>query len=111
MGYKVINKNAIVAKKDNTTTDTIFYFLELDEAKEYLKAVNEFTEFNKKSDTSSTLPNEHILEPMTKEEEKKFSFRIPAPYQIPHKTITRPLSINDNEPYWVTTKELLLPQK
>lgn len=108
MGYKVTNKNAIVMVKDNTVTDTIFYFLELEEAKEYLKAVNEFSDFNKTKDIPV---NEHILEPMTEEEEKKFNFRIPAPYQIPHKTITHPLTFNEGEPYWVVTKELLLPSK
>lgn len=103
MGYKVTNKNAIVGKNTNTITDTIFFFPSLELAQEYYDSV--------KNSTFNGDMTEHILEPMTDEEEEKFGFIIPLSYQIPHKMIVKPLIIPENEPYWVETKELLMPKQ
>lgn len=101
MGYKVTNKNAIIGKNTSTITDTVFFFSTLEQAEEYYDMVC--------NSTFNTEESEHILEVMTEEEEEKFSFQIPLSYQIPHKMIVRPLVVPQNEPYWVETKELLMP--
>lgn len=102
MGYKVTNKNAIIGKKKNTVTDTVFFFPTIELAQEYYDSVLN-SPFNGEM-------KEHILEPMTEEEVEKFGFTIPLNFQIPHKMIIRPLIIPENEPYWVETKELLMPR-
>lgn len=106
MGYKVVNKNALINKKKNIVIDTIFFFNNLDNAKEYLELCKTFKSFGKKKLDEEEIP---MIEPMTEEEQRKFSFEIPLNYQIPHKTITRPYTIKPNEPYWVQTNELLMP--
>ena len=96
MGYKVINKNAIVNPKKNIVIDTIFFFNTLESAEEYVKFSHE-------------LGSEKHIEKMTKDEECKFNFTIPLNYQIPHMTITRPYAVTKNQPYWIQTSELVMP--
>lgn len=104
-GYKVTNKNAIVS--ENKTTDTVFFFQDLISATEYY---NTICGFDTSCDIKQCLEKEHILEPMSPEEEEKFNFKIPLNYQIPHKMITKPIFINEKEPYWVEIRELLMPK-
>ena len=108
MGYKVTNIAAIVSEEKNLVMDTIFFFATKEAAEEYYQIV---------LNADENFPNkkvEHILKPMTADEEKKFNFAIPATpinMTIPHKTIKRPLVIPENEPHWIETQELVWPNK
>lgn len=106
MGYKVYNRNAIIG--EDTITDTIFYFETKEEAIDYVLSKKSFNEFktNVCEDEKKYI---EMIEKMTDEEKEKFSFKIPGNFQIPHKIIVRPLEIPKDEPYWIETKELLLP--
>lgn len=108
MGYRVYNKNAMIGK--DTVMDTIFYFETKEEAIEYVLSKKKFNEFQTDicEDEKKYI---NMIEKMTNEEEEKFSFRIPGSFQIPHKVIVKPTEIPTDEPYWIETKELVLPNK
>ena len=113
MGYKVTNIAAIVSEEKNLVMDTIFFFQTKEAAEEYYQLVISADE---KFPTKKVrvLKAEHILKPMTADENKKFNFAIPATpinMTIPHKTIKRPLVIPENEPHWIETQELVWPNK
>lgn len=107
MAFKVINKNAMINQKENTVTDTVFYFLTEEELNKYLSVCTHWDGTLKKRDGKERIIEECSVEEMKgicSQEEQPGSLRVPSI------SITRPINVADGEPYWVKIMELHIDQ-